>query len=246
MARHWWRCTAMAAVGSVVVAAVAVPAPAVTGQSKAYNYVVHVSFEQKGNWTYDGLLAATPCTLADAGFGSDRVRLGAITPFVLGRGARPGVTLLSLAGPYERVGTMTHTVSGAECDTAGTTQTESTAGCGEKDTLGYAKLTLSGRKLTLHWTPGWSAPRFECPYFGGSEDAADGAGLPGEAFLDATITFDPTPFRLGTRRFAVAKRVVQEATQDCASLVQGCSEGVSFRAAGRSESYVVLIFVRGR
>ena len=161
-----------------------------------------------------------------------------------GRGGRPGVALLSGAGVYERVGTMTHTVSGAECDTAGTTETESTAGCGEKDTLRYAKVTLSGRKLTLHWTSGGSAPRFECPYFGGTDDAAAGEELPGDALLDATITFDPTPLRRGVRRVTVAQRVVRNGIQDCASLVQGCSEGVSFRATGASEAYVVLIFVR--
>jgi hypothetical protein len=139
---------------------------------------------------------------------------------------------------------MTHTVSGADCATAGAAQTESTAGCGAKDTLRYAKVTLSGRKLTLHWDTSMSAPRFDCPYFGGNDDAAAGAELPGDAYLDATMSFNPAPLLRGARRVVVSTRVVRNGIQDCASLVQGCSEGVSFRGTGNSEARVVLYFIR--
>jgi hypothetical protein len=232
------------AVGAVVVGAVAMPAPAVVESSTSYGYDLQMAFTQVGEWTYDGLLAATPCTGTDSGFGSERARLGAGAPFTPGRGGRSGVAVLSAAGQHERVGTMTHTVSGAECATAGTTQTESTAGCGSKDTLRYAKVTLAERKLTLRWDPSMSAPQFACPYFRGNDDAAPGQQLPGDAYLDATITFDPTPLLRGARKVVAAQRVVRNGIQDCASLLQGCSEGVSFRATGNSEARVLLYFIR--
>jgi hypothetical protein len=244
MARHWWRGTTSVAVGVVAVAALAMPAPAAVESSTTYRYDVQLAFTQLGEWTYEGLLAATPCTRADSGFGSDKVRLGAGAPFAPGRGGRNGVAVLSAAGQHERVGTMTHTVSGGECATAGTTETESIAGCGSKDTLRYAKVTLSGRKLTLRWDRSMSAPQFGCPYFGGNDDAAPGQELPGDAYLDATITFDPTPLTRGVKKVVVAKRVVRHGIQDCASLLQGCSEGVSFRATGNSEARVLLYFIR--
>jgi hypothetical protein len=246
MAGHWWRGAVVVAIGLAVVTAAAMPAPAVVRTSTSYGYDVQMAFTQLGEWTYDGLLAATPCSLTDSGFGSDRVRMGAGAPFTPGRGGRPGVAVLSAAGQHERVGTMTHTVSGAECATAGTTETESIAGCGSKDTLRYAKVTLSGRKLTLHWDPSMSAPQFACPYFGGNDDAAPGQELPGDAYLDATMTFDPTPLLRGARKVVAAKRVVRNGIQDCASLLQGCSEGVSFRATGNSEARVLLYFIRRR
>jgi hypothetical protein len=234
------------AVGLVVVTAVAMPAPAVVKLSTSYAYNVQMAFEQLGEWTYDGQLIAEPCTTTDKGFGSDRVRLGAGAPFTPARNGRNGAAVLSAAGQHERVGTMTHTVSGDDCSTAGTTETESTAGCGSKDTLRYAKVTLTGRKLTLHWDPSMSVPQFECPYFGGNDDAAPGAELPGDAYLDATFTFDPTPLLRGAKKVVVAKRVVRNGIQDCASLLQGCSEGVSFRATGNSEARVRLFFIRRR
>jgi hypothetical protein len=221
---------------------------------------VSVVFTQKAPWTYYYQQVGRDCTTTTQGHGSDDVHIHG-TVLVNYQPGFKSTSGFGIFGTHARVGMRTMTVTGAECapsyvfpstwsiisQTGGTvTAAEPNTGCGPKKVRpSFPTLEIVGDRLRLRWTQ-TSLPEFKpCPFFEGSNDAAEGKGLPGPFYLEIKA---PVSLRaLGNasmKRINVSGSAKAAATETCQNIQQHCPEGVTYTATGSVESKATFVFVR--
>lgn len=234
------------------------------------SFRVKMTFTQRRPWThyYQQVSTTDPvCTRTTQGNGLDVAKFHATVvtylPVRNGR-VRPRVTEpigVTILGTHTRTGVQTNTVAGAQCaptavfpstwriisEVGGSvTATEPVTGCGTKPARSYwPSLTLVGTKLRLKWGSYASPPGFKnCPFFEGSNDVKEGAGLPSVSYLDLNAPASLAALGGRQRRITfVAKRALS-ATETCDTLASACPEGITYNATATIDATATYVFVR--
>jgi hypothetical protein len=163
---------------------------------------------------------------------------------------------------HKREGQRNTTVSGAECapsavfpsswskisEGEGTvTYAEPNTGCGPKKTkVGFPSATISGGKLRLSFSDGPLPPDFDCPYFDGSNEAAEGHELPGATYRETTAKINLARLRAGARKVTATGSAEVDEIETCANIQQGCPEGVTYNASASVKTQLKMVFTRLR
>jgi hypothetical protein len=155
----------------------------------------------------------------------------------------------------------THNVSGAECaptavfpstwsiitETDGSvTASEPNTGCGDKVSkkVSFWSVALKSSRLKLNWDSA-VGPEFDpCPNFEGSNESSPGNELPGSAFRNVAANVDVHALRRGAKRVVAKGTSVASAVENCANLVQGCADGVSYEATAKVTTTVSYVLTR--
>jgi hypothetical protein len=238
-------------------AALLMLAPAAAAK-KPFAYRVKMTFTQTRPWTYHHVQSAPDCVRTDNANGINVVKLGGTA--MIGIGPIPATGFGGLAKDH-RVGVSTHNVSGSECapsavfpstwriitETDGSvTASEPTTGCGDKVSkkVSFWTVALKGGKLKLKWDSA-VGPEFDpCPDFEGSNDPSPGNELPGSAFRNIAVKVNAAALRHGAKRVVAKGTVVSSAVENCANLVQGCADGVSYEATATVTTTATYVLTR--
>jgi hypothetical protein len=210
-----------------------------------------MTYVQTRDWSYYYQQVGFACSGTDQGSGSDVANMTATATFGLQKGHR-GFASLGAEGTHSRVGTMSHTVgtpnySDADCGGPETTTTDPTSGCGSQPVRpNFASLDLVGKKLVLAWDAPL-IPEFDCPYFGGSNEATSNNSLPTDLYRDVIATGADTKKLLKATKSdpAVASgRTDVTKTETCANLVEPCGDGdgITYNATATVKTAAKFLF----
>jgi len=232
-------------------------APAAAAR-KPFVYGVKLTFEQTRSWTYHYVQSSPDCVRTENGNGFDDATV--TSKASIGIGPLP-VTGFGALVKDHRVGTRTHNVSGAECapsavfpstwstvtETDGSvTATEDNSGCGDKvaTKVSFMTVALKGSALKLKWSSA-VAPDFDpCPDFEGSNDPSPGNELPIIALRDIAAKVNRAALKHGAHRVVAKGTAEHSATENCANLMQGCADGVSYEATATVKTTLGLVLTR--
>jgi hypothetical protein len=220
-----------------------------------------MTFTQHRTWTYYHQQTSPDCTRTDDGNGSEDATFESKAGLTLQSGR--GVAGFGVKGIDSRVGTMSHTVSGAECAPAQTfpstwsivaegpgtvTATEPNSGCGPKETtVSFPTLELKGKQLSYQWDSNAAVPHFaDCPNFEGSNDAQPGHELPGSQYVDISAEVDRRALMAAKHKVTAIGTVDVDETETCQNIVQPCPEGVTYNATGALKAEAKFVFTPKR
>lgn len=217
---------------SPALAVVPTDPPANVAASRLRAFTIEVMFLQDRPWTYYHQQTSPECTRTTDGSGYDHIQILGSGLFQASASGRTGSGSPSLVGDYRRAGSRSLAVTGGECSQTGTTS-EPQTGCGAQAFRPpFANIRLRAGKLRLHWESGGPrAPVFSpCPTFTGSNEASDGNELPGSHYADVTAPLSATKLRGRAKRIHAIGRVKLKGIENCANIVQGCPDGVTYSA----------------